>query len=168
MRRFKKILVAYDGKTDVSAAFARALDLATTNEAVLTVVAVLEEFTGQLEKWMAAENVQKLKEGAFREVAERLEIHSKSAAMKGIQVNKEFLVGKPFLEIIRSVLRNGHDLVIVTPKSRSGFRSALFGSTTRHLMRKCPVPVWAVKQTKKRRYRRILAAVDPSPFQYWR
>jgi nucleotide-binding universal stress UspA family protein len=38
------------------------------------------------------------------------------------------------------------------------------GSTTMHLMRKCPCPVWAVKPSKKKQYHRILAAVDPSPF----
>ena len=164
MKRFKNILLAYDGKTDASAALTRALDLARTNEAVLTVLEVVEDFPGQLEKWMTTKDTRNLKQAIIRDAADRLRTLLKSAVAKGVQVNKEVLVGKPFLEIIRSVLQNGYDLVIVTPRGRGGFGSLFLGSTTRHLMRKCPVPVWAVKQTKKRRYRRILAAVDPSPF----
>jgi len=164
MKRFKRILLAFDGKTDPSAALTRALDLARRNEAVLTVLEVVEDFPGQLEKWMTTKDTRNLKEGIIQEAADRLGTLLKSIVPKGIQVNKKVVAGKPFLEIIRSVLQHGHDLVIVTPRSRVGFGSLFLGSTTRHLMRKCPVPVWAVKQTKKRRYRRILAAVDPSPF----
>ena len=50
MKRFKKILLACDGKTDACKALTRAVDLARTNEAVLTVVEVLEEFPKQLEE----------------------------------------------------------------------------------------------------------------------
>jgi nucleotide-binding universal stress UspA family protein len=39
----------------------------------------------------------------------------------------------------------------------------LFGSTDLHLLRKCPCPVWLIKPTKKKKYARILAAVDPDP-----
>ena len=164
MKRFKNILLAYDGKTEMSAALTRALDLARTNEAVLTVLEVVEEFPGQLKKWMTTKDTRDLKEGIIREASDRLGTLLRPAVTKGIRVNKKVLVGKPFLEIIRSVLRHGHDLVIITPRSRGGLGPAFLGSTTRRLMRKCPVPVWAVKQTKKRRYRRIMAAVDPSPF----
>ena len=30
-----------------------------------------------------------------------------------------------------------------------------------HLLRKCPCPVWVMKPTRRKRYRRIVAAVDP-------
>jgi universal stress protein E len=31
-----------------------------------------------------------------------------------------------------------------------------------HLMRKCPCPVWVMKPTRRERFHRILAGVDPS------
>jgi len=164
MKRFKKILLACDGKTDASTALTRAVDLARANEGVLSVLEVVEEFPGQLEKWMAAKDMNVLQESTLREATERLEALLKSATTKGVQVNTKALVGKPFLEIIREVLRNGHDLVIVSPGRHGKLESIFSGSTTMHLMRKCPCPVWAVKQTKKKQYHRILAAVDPSPF----
>jgi hypothetical protein len=51
------------------------------------------------------------------------------------------LVGKTFLEIIRQVLRNEHDLVIKCVDLSSSFKETLFGSTDMHLMRKCPCPL---------------------------
>lgn len=81
----------------------------------------------------------------------------------GIEVTGRVLSGRPYLEIIRQVLREGHDLVMVMAEGKGGLRQALFGSTTMHLMRKCPCPVWVMKPNQARIYRRILAAVDPDP-----
>ena len=45
-----------------------------------------------------------------------------------------------FLEIIREVLRNGHDLVIKAAES-GGLLDRVFGSNDMHLLRKCMCPV---------------------------
>lgn len=81
----------------------------------------------------------------------------------GVQVSGKILNGTPFLEIIREVLRNGHDLVIIAAEGGGGFREMLFGSTTMHLMRKCPCPVWVFKPDQAEGYARIMTAVDPTP-----
>ena len=52
-----------------------------------------------------------------------------------------------------------HDLVIMTAEGKDGFRERLFGSTSMHLMRECPCPVWVMKPTRRKRIERILAAV---------
>ena len=112
---------------------------------------------------MATKDMKGLREGTTQEATDRLEALSKSAGKKGLQIHTKILRGKPFLEIIREVLRNGHDLVIVSPALHGKLESIFSGSTTMHLMRKCPCPVWAVKPSKKEQYHRILAAVDPAP-----
>ena len=71
------------------------------------------------------------------------------------------LVGIPFVEIIREVLRRHHDLVMRVPEHRRTV--PLFGSTDMHLMRKCPCAVWMIKPSRRKRFTRILAAVDPDP-----
>ncbi len=45
-------------------------------------------------------------------------------------------------------------------EGKGGVKERLFGSTSMHLMRKCPCPVWVVKSAKRAKYKRILAAVD--------
>jgi nucleotide-binding universal stress UspA family protein len=82
----------------------------------------------------------------------------------GIQVRSKVLCGTPFIEIIREVLRNGYDLVMITAEGRSGLKEMLFGRTSMHLMRKCPCPVYVMKPTQPKYYSHILAAVDPTPF----
>lgn len=81
----------------------------------------------------------------------------------GIEVSGRVLAGTPFLEIIRQVLSHGHDLIMIMAEGSGGLREILFGSTTMHLMRKSPCPVWVLKPTQARSYRRILAAVNPDP-----
>ena len=53
---------------------------------------------------------------------------------------------------------------MTTTEEKKGIRARVFGTTSMHLMRKCPCPVWVVKRAQTRPYTRILAAVDPSVY----
>ena len=52
---------------------------------------------------------------------------------------------------------------MITAEGKSALAEMLFGSTSMHLMRKCPCPVWVMKSSQPKQYSRILAAVDPAP-----
>ena len=95
--------------------------------------------------------------------SQRLEQWVDFVRRRGAPVGGKMLYRTPFLEIIREVLRNEHDLVRTTAEGRGGLQDRLFGSTTMHLMRKSPCPVWVVGPTQPERCTRILAAVDPVP-----
>lgn len=94
---------------------------------------------------------------------EWLEDTVNSVATDGVSIDTRVLVGKPFIEIIRQVLRNDHDLIIKCADADSSLQELLFSSTDKHLMRKCPCPVWIIKPTERQKYVRILAAVDQDP-----
>jgi len=100
---------------------------------------------------------------AVAEKRDWLEEIVKAVTEDGVSVETTVLVGKPFIEIIRQVLRNEHDLIIKCAEGSTSLRDTLFGSTDMHLMRKCPCPVWINKPTEHPHYRRILAAVDQDP-----
>lgn len=87
----------------------------------------------------------------------------KTIQQAGIQVNSKTLFGIPFIKIIQEVLHHKHDLVLITPDGSGNIKETLFGSTTMHLMRKCPVPVWVIKPDQANKFNRILAAVDVTP-----
>lgn len=78
----------------------------------------------------------------------------------GIQVKSKILNGVPFILIIQEVLRNQHDLVMTTADGSGTGKGSLFGSTSMHLMRKCPCPVWVIKPGQPRKFERILVALD--------
>jgi nucleotide-binding universal stress UspA family protein len=161
MKRFKNILLALSGND--RSAIARAVALAKTNGARLTAVKVLDELANGTAPSLAglqpSQLLQLLKQYAQEEsekaIAPYLKKHGQRATTK-------ILLGDAFVEIIREVVEQEHDLVISSADHRPGFTGRLFGSTNMHLMRKCPCPVWVVKPTRKRRYMRVLAAVEPS------
>ena len=62
-----------------------------------------------------------------------------------IEIDIKILIGKPFLEIVREVLNNGHDLVIKTAQT-AGLYARVFGNSDIDLLRKCPCPVWLVNE----------------------
>jgi nucleotide-binding universal stress UspA family protein len=109
-----------------------------------------------------AEAAVLIREHIVEEESQRLDQWVDFARRSKVPVDGKMLYGTPFLEIIREVLRNAHDLVMITAEGRRGLRRRPFGSTAMHLMRKCPCPVWVVRPTQPERYTRILAAVDPT------
>ncbi|MFC2030565.1 universal stress protein [Chloroflexota bacterium] len=106
-----------------------------------------------------------IRERIVEEERQRLDRWVDLIQRSGVQVSGKMLYGTPFLEIIREVLRNKHDLLMITAEGRGGLKEMLFGSTAMHLMRKCPCPVWVVRHTQPAQYTRILAAVDPAPLE---
>lgn len=153
MRRFRNILAIPANLNADDRALRRAADLADTNAARLTVAALLET-DGSLED-LAPFRTEVI-EGMQRQLDEA----TQPARDRGIVVRTKVLVGRPFLEIIRSVLADGHDLVMKTARGKRRFQPRLVGSTALHLLRKCPCPVW-ILDPKPAEHRGILAAVDP-------
>lgn len=148
MKRFKNVLVVYDDAIGGDDALGQAVALARENAARLTVTTVLRE--SQLSPRVVDETEKRLQRLA-------LGVHHIGVS----KVQTKVLTGIPFLEIIRQVIGEQHDLVITGAEAGSVLKDVFFGSTATHLMRKCPCPVWVVKPGQSVPYARILAAVDP-------
>jgi nucleotide-binding universal stress UspA family protein len=163
MRRFSNIRVISDSGSDNAALLKRAISLARDNQADLTVCAVVDAVT--TESQMAATDITpaELCDIAVTESRDRLEEIVENSVDGEFSVETAVLVGKPFIEVIRQVLRHNYDLVINRAEGATRLTGTLFGSTDMHLLRKCPCPVWITKSTEPSRYRRILAAVDRDP-----
>ena len=163
MQRFKNILLVADGEEPNMTTLGRAIALAGRNQAQLTVVSVLESLPRELMRLIAALHPEDLWRIAADERREQLERFVARIQQGEVTVTVRILCGTPFLEIVREVLRNQHDLLMMTAEGKGGVKDVLFGSTSMHLMRKCPCPVWVMKPGQRRRYARVLAAVDPVP-----
>jgi len=88
----------------------------------------------------------------------RLEQHVVSR-LESADVEVVVTHGRPFQEIIRQVLRTGNDLVIVGARKSSLVHRTLVGSTSLHLLRKCPCPVWVAPRRSEPGPRVVLSAV---------
>jgi universal stress protein E len=158
MNHFKHILCILDGGKLPGSLLERAVSLAENNQARLTCAAAIPERpTGvplPLDPSWAADPLARLR-------SERLA--ALEAATHGyterVPIDCKILVGRPFIETVRAVLRDGYDLVLKEAED-PGFLPRLFGSDDMHLLRKCPCPVWLVKPGGSANYGTILASVD--------
>ncbi|MCP4155180.1 MAG: universal stress protein [bacterium] len=149
MKRFKNILVIYNHRTDNKMAFKKAAWIAKSNNAKLSLIEVIEEVPYYLKETVTKDRTDNLRK-------------SFSAAVKEeMKVDYAILIGTPFVEIIKEVIKMKYDLVIIEPQEPIGLLTRIFSSLTIHLIRKCPCPVWVMrpKEITEKGYR-ILAAID--------
>jgi nucleotide-binding universal stress UspA family protein len=163
MERFRNLLLVVNSEITNTAALTCAFHLARTIGAKLKIIDVVKE-TSSYQPILpsSAKNIN-LHDLLVQEKREHLEQMVRPFEKEGVNTSIRILTGMPFLEIIREVIRKDHDLVIVTPEGKSEFKDMLFGTTTMHLMRKCPCPVWAIKPSSGVSFPRILTAVNPDP-----
>lgn len=169
MKRFKKILLVLDPESEELTALGRAVDLARQNQAKLDVVVLpehipVDELPFGTRKLLGLLDRKELRELLARRqwnlVQEGLKTLSADDLDVGVSIEWSHT---PFLTIVQKVLREEHDLLIRTAEHVVGPVAAMLHPTDRHLLRKCPCPVWMIRPERHAAYRRILAAVDAFP-----
>ena len=159
MQRFNNILCIMNPSENASSALQRASELAFRQEARLTLVDVVRNMPPALVEAGLLSNA--VRRDFFAERKTQMKSLLEENGYTG-KADIKILVGIPFIEIIRQVLLGKHDLLI-KPTEISGRRFPLLGTTDKHLLRKCPCPIWLVKPTRRKKYSHILAAVDSDP-----
>ncbi len=159
MKRFKNILYYADHPDTQGGTLERAVALAKTNRARLTVMDVTAETeeAPEIERRFGIDLNAVLHEHRL----EQLEALTAPHAGAEVAISTEVLTGTPFIEVIRAVQRHGYDLLMKPARLAGGFAERLFGSSDMHLLRKCPCPVWIDRSDGTPSYKNILAAVDP-------
>ena len=164
MKRFKNILLVHDSGESGQSTLSRAIDLARRNQASLTVIQVIGQIPRDyrmLVTSITSEEIMKLASKEHTLLLEKEVAHFPETS----RIMCKVVVGREFIEIIKEVLRNKHDLVIKTTRGMGGNLGMLFGSTAMHLLRKCPCPVWLIKPGQAHCFHRIMAAVDVVPLE---
>lgn len=160
MQRFKNILVYVNTSSGEHRALDRAKQLAIANSASLHIVSGVEDTSWWTDTIMPG-IARRWQEKFVEETKERLASLAAELADE-INVTTKTLIGRPWLETVREVLRGGHDLLIKDADERDSTDSLFSHGMNFHLLRKCPCPVWLVKRQVER-FRRIAAAVDYVP-----
>jgi nucleotide-binding universal stress UspA family protein len=163
MQGLKHILYFADGEFGPTRAFRRALALAQQHGAQLTLMDVTIEsgFSADLVRQFGLGDDVQQSEQRYAALSELTEdwVGPRPPRLR-------VTIGTPFIEVIRAVLRDQHDLVLIPARARPGRN--LFASTDMHLLRKCPCTVWIEREPSQPeheasppRCRRVLASVDP-------
>lgn len=162
MRRFKNILVVCDDRSAYAHAMDRVRWLAKANDADVTLIDVIDGAPGDLGRLFGAlpgARGEELEDQILEAHRTRIEQIAAPLRAEGLRVRTTVRQGTAFIEIIRRVLREEHDLVLkgadLSPDR------PLFRGPDLHLMRKCPCPVWVLNSRNGPRASRILACIDP-------
>jgi universal stress protein E len=151
MKHFKNILMVADGSPAQGRALQRAAQLADTNKAPLTIMDVVGTVPIGIKTLKDLKNDSKdfSFERLQNEIVEARISQVRSLLTQFIADYKEVPIkvatGRAFVEIIREVVRGGYDLLIKGVQSKRLAVFKIFGSTDINLMRKCPRPVWLMK-----------------------
>ncbi len=171
MRQFKNILVGVDlswGDRYVSEklsepnaeAVRQALWLAKLNSASVHFLFSLD-LSVKVQQLIAESNTDE--PTVLSEAAQQLEVLKSEARQQGIEAQSHVVVGESSINIIRQVLRQKHDLVIVGTRHLGAIQGLLLGSTGMTLLRKCPCAVWVTQSPFGKLFDHILVAHDLRP-----
>ena len=139
MKRFIDILCTLEPGKGCETALERAVTLAENNQANLTVITVAPSISSGIGMPEGGPISTELQDATVNSHKQELE-NIVEPYRQRIKIVTRVLIGTPFLEIIREVLRNAHDLVIKCPESPN-WLDRLFSSDDKHLLRKCPCPI---------------------------
>lgn len=152
MKRFSNILFVTEFNVDDTRALTQAIKLAENNQARFTMV-------GAVDLGYSLTN-RRHRESIVCDYEERLAALTAMAGQRIGHIESQLLIGKPFIEIIREVLRNDRDLIV---KSLAHRGLVTVGGTDKKLLRKSPCPVWIINPAEEHGYRKILLALDYEP-----
>jgi nucleotide-binding universal stress UspA family protein len=139
MQRFKNIMVVVDEFETAAGPIEAAADLAKRNGARLAVIGLVD-LGGANHLISLYDGTQVDVEGLLAE-ERRAALEQATAHLDVPEVSIDVLGGVGFVEIIKRIQRNGHDIVFCAPPSESS-RGLAGASLVMHLLRKSPVPVW--------------------------
>lgn len=158
LKRFKNISLIYECD---HATLERAALLAKENHARLTIVHVIKELPSSLQHVYVDDQPMDLTKLIMDDLQERLAKIANSARSFGVRPKTLLLEGQPVVEIVRDVVENHRDLVIITVDKKPGWKEFFFGNAVSAMMRNCPCPLLALKPTEHKGFKKILVAIDP-------
>lgn len=147
MTRFKNILAIYNYGPGGDNVLVQAVNLASAYGAKLTVVDTLER----------PQSVWSMEEAHLR-----LQRIIPWITQEGVSsVTTDVLFGTSHAEIIRRVICDDHDLVVVSAEGDTALKDVFVGSTATNLLLKCPCAVWLLKPGQSVPCRNVVAALKP-------
>lgn len=162
MKRFRNILHVYNPDPVHRPVLQHVISIVEQTGAKLTLVEVVDDIRREMNLIPSEIDLNTFSKTILEDRQEQIRNEAMPLAKSGVEIDVKILTGNPALEIIREVIREGHDLVIKSATGlATGIGGRLFGSTAIKLMRKCPCPVWIIKPAGKIGFKRVLAAVDP-------
>ncbi len=140
MKRFENVLVVPSGDATLPSLLEAAVDLARRNRATITVFDVLEPLSER--RRFLRSSIGEIDLEALIAETRVGELQDLASQTTDYPIDVDIAFGTKFVEVIRRVVARGHDIVMASPEEPKRRLGLAGSSTTMHLLRKSPVPVW--------------------------
>ena len=143
--KLNKILCPVDFSDRSDRALEYAVFIATTNDASLTLVHVVDHLQGEDHFFILSLTAEELQKKLESEARKKLDLLAQKYS-DTIKVETVIRAGKPFVEIVRMAKENDIDQIIMGSHGRTGIPHMLLGSVAEKVSRKAPCPVLIFKE----------------------
>ncbi|WP_351075812.1 universal stress protein [Shewanella sp. CAL98-MNA-CIBAN-0140] len=155
-----KLLVVSPASSIQPSVIAQSIKIAKNHQSHVTFFSVAEEIPKDQLALITLLPPQEIMDNLLKEQHAILKNNVEQFHHNYLTVDAQNAIGVPFIEVTKKVQQENYDLVILAAKTSEHPRKRFFGSTTIHLMRKCPCPVLTIGTKEDKPFKRIVAAID--------
>ncbi|MCX8956022.1 universal stress protein UspE [Erwinia psidii] len=146
MTRYQNILVVVDPQQDDQPALRRAVYLNQRLGGSITAFLPIYDFSYEMTTLLSPDERTTMRKGVVSQRTEWIRDQAQAYLDAGIVIAiKVIWHNRPYEAIIQEVLNGHYDLVLKMAHQHDRLQAVVFTPTDWHLLRKCPCPVWMVK-----------------------
>ncbi|WP_428946178.1 universal stress protein UspE [Pantoea sp. FN060301] len=146
MVKYQHILVAIDPQQDDQPALRRAVYLNQRLGGRITAFLPIYDFSYEMTTLLSPDERTTMRQGVISQRTEWIREQAQSYLDAGVNIDiKVIWHNRPFEAIIQEVIEGRYDLLLKMAHQHDRLQAVVFTPTDWHLLRKCPCPVWMVK-----------------------
>ncbi|KJV34054.1 universal stress protein UspE [Pantoea sp. SM3] len=146
MSRYQNILVAIDAQQDDQPALRRAVYLNQRIGGKIKAFLPIYDFSYEMTTLLSPDERSNMRKGVISQRTEWIRQQAHAYLEAGVDIEiKVVWHNRPYEAIIQEVMAHQHDLVLKMAHQHDRLEAVIFTPTDWHLLRKCPCPVWMVK-----------------------
>ncbi|KGT88868.1 universal stress protein UspE [Erwinia typographi] len=146
MAKYQNILVAVDPQQDDQPALRRAVYLNQRLGGRITAFLPIYDFSYEMTTLLSPDERTTMRKGVVSQRTEWIREQAQYYLDAGVDIDiKVIWHNRPYEAIIQEVLNGRYDLVLKMAHQHDRLQAVVFTPTDWNLLRKCPCPVWMVK-----------------------
>ena len=146
MAMYQNMLVVIDPNQDDQPALRRAVYLHQRIGGKIKAFLPIYDFSYEMTTLLSPDERTAMRQGVISQRTAWIHEQAKYYLNAGVPIEiKVVWHNRPFEAIIQEVISGGHDLVLKMAHQHDRLEAVIFTPTDWHLLRKCPSPVWMVK-----------------------
>ena len=163
MAKYQNLLVAIDPNQDDQPALRRAVYLVQRNGGRITAFLSIYDFSYEMTTLLSPNERTSMRQGVISQRSAWIKEQCRYYLDAGVPIDiKVVWHNRPFEAIIQEVISGKYDLLLKMAHQHDRLESVIFTPTDWHLLRKCPCPVWMVKDQPWPQHGTALVAVNLS------